>query len=304
MGNGKESNLGRAGAHVVRRIAHFTPPEIKRAVSQIMTDAMLRSPDPLKRELVGVAQDPENLLNHNIGELRKVRDKLPETVVIIPDGNRRYAKQHRMTESQGHDMGARMLYEGLRVFDEFREIKNVVLWVWSEDNEAGRPDEKKSVFGTVAKYLEAYTPDLKNRNVKIRSVGRDDRFGDSEEAENLREQLKLSQYETSGNDGTNVILAIDYGEGFEDSLFAHGLVGEVDLSTLTPEKATEIRRYTMAIPEPDLVIRTSGEMRLSKFPYGSHAEIVPVATKLPAILPHEMAGALLEYTRRDIRKGK
>jgi undecaprenyl diphosphate synthase len=88
-------------------------------------------------------------------------------------------------------------------------------------------------------------------------------------------------------------------------MFGQSLLGG-DLSAveLTPDNVSEIRRKNMQIPEPDLVVRTSGEMRLSGFPYGSHAEIVFVETKLPGLMPHEIGGALLEYTYRDVRKGK
>ncbi len=304
-GNPYVQNFGRAGAKMVRQAADRIPPTFKKAISQMMTDAMLRAPKPLSQELVAIAQDPENLLQSRLEQLRNpdVRAKLPKTVVIIPDGNRRYGQENGLTIEQAHDLGARVLYESLKVFEEFNEIENIILWGWSTDNETGRPKSQKlTVLNTMATYLDLFTPELDEKNCKLIHVGRTDRL--EPDLSSFAESMRRSQELTKNNTGTKIYLGVDYGEDYEDALFAHGLTGDVDLSTLTPEKAAEIRRYVMGIPDPDLVVRTSGEMRLSGFPYGSHAEQVFIKTKLPALMPHEIAGALLAYAGRDVRKGK
>lgn len=294
-----------ASAIVIRKIADTTPRPIKKAVSRIITDAVMRSPKPIRDEVLNVTQDPEELLQHKIAELNLNRDKLPRTVAIIPDGNRRYAREHGLTIEQGHELGAKVLYESLSVFHEFNEeIENVILWAWSEDNEVGRPQEKSGVFGTIAKYLKEYAPELAERNCRITSVGRTDRFG--LEGVELAKELRKAKEMTSQNTGTNIILAIDYGERYEDERFATGLrdVSLTEEYVLSPEAIAMIRADSRAIPVPDLVVRTSGEMRLSGFPYANAAELYFIDTKLPGLIQYQVAEALLEYTRRDVRKGK
>lgn len=303
--------FGRAGVKMARQITPYIPDEFKEALGKMAIDVAGRLVYGSNRATQVEAQkDPKTLLREKLTELKKVRHKLPKCVVIIPDGNRREAAKRGLTVEEGHDLGARVLYENLSVFDEFPEIENVVLWSWSEDNEEGRPGEKAGVFGTMAKYLEKYTPELVQKDYRITSVGRTDRLTIGEDGKvlpegiRLAEQLQKAKNATCGNNGPNIIIAIDYGESYEDLLNDRELVrggyGEVEL---TPEIAHEIRVRSMGIPEPDLVVRTSGEQRLSKFPYGSHAELKFLPVNLALLKPYMVADILLDYTGRDIRKG-
>jgi len=309
-----------------KQAVDLTPASVKTKARdtgiRVIGNAVLNMPDPYIQYFQQIAADPripidlnavakdfgkkyaDMLLQDRLAELRLVREKLPKTVVIIPDGNRRYGVEHKLTIEQAHDLGARVLYEGLKVFEEFTEVENIVLWGWSTDNEIGRPKSQKlTVLNTMAKYLDLYTPELKEKNIRIKHVGRTDRLEPEESG--FADSMSRAQDATKDNTGTTIYLAVDYGEDYEDMLYSRAVLA----SGLTPdelsmEMAAEIRTRTMCIPEPDLIVRTSGEYRLSKFPYGTHAELVFVKTKLPAILPHQMADALIECADRDVRKGR
>jgi len=240
-------------------------------------------------------------LKEKLPELRRVKNRLPRTVLIIPDGGRRFAKEHGISDERAYNLGARLLYEGLMQFDEFSEVKNIILWAWSTDNEIKRPrEQKEAVFKTMAKCLADYRDELVERNARVTRVGRIDRL-----TLPLARELGRAELATGENSGTNIILAIDYGEDYEDSLFAQEVArSNLNEWAITPELAVRLREQARSIPVPDLVIRTSGELHLSKFPYSNHAELVVVDTNLPATMPDVFADALLSYTNRDIRGGR
>lgn len=268
--------------------------------SRIGRAAVNRLPSIVTSRFFETAQiTPEYLLQQNLAELRKVADKLPETVVIIPDGNGRWAEEQGMTRKQAYEIGAEVLYEDVKVFQEFKQVKNFILWAWSEDNDKRGPEDREIVFGVIAEKLIEHKEELMANNCRVLRVGTDANF-----TPGLTRAFAEAYDAMKDNDGTNIFIGINYGERYENWRFAKKLKESgVDPDVATPEEVDAIRAQSCEIPIPDLIVRTSGEQRLSRFPFSNAAELVFINTKLPALRPHEIAQALREYANRERPEG-
>lgn len=302
----------RAGRRMAKQVWDRVPSNWKLEAARLAINTTDYSNGNSTPEAQGKAeQDPEVLLQQKLSELRLVRDRLPETVVIIPDGNRREGKNLGISDEEAHDLGARMLYDSLRVFEEFTEVKNVILWAWSEDNETGRPNQKAGVFRVLTKNLRELTPDLHRKKARIKRAGRVGRLRTDihgnplPDGDALIQEIERSEGVTKDNDGVNIILAIDYGERYERRRYSEELKRcSIDPDFASDEELEAVQDRSREIPIPDLVVRTSGEKRLSRFPFSNAAELVFIDTNLPAIQPFQIAQALKEYTDRDRRGGR
>ncbi|MGH6797546.1 MAG: polyprenyl diphosphate synthase [Roseiarcus sp.] len=194
----------------------------------------------------------------------------PRHVGIILDGNRRYARQHGLVEPRAaYDLGAEKLDDVLAWCSEL-QIPAVTLWVCSIDNLKRSQAEVSSILAAVETKIRALVQDpaIHRLRVRVKAVGRLDLLPTSTAA-----VLREAEDRTAGYDGVTLTIAIAYGgrEEIADAIRAlirdkirQGVTLETIAGEITPE-AVDGHLYTAGLPEPDLIIRTSGEVRLSGF---------------------------------------
>ena len=232
---------------------------------------------------------------------------LPRHVAMIIDGNRRWAKLRELeTAAHGHRAGAAKYREFLVWCDDLG-ISVATLYLLSTDNLTGRPqDELDGLFEIIGDLAE----DLSHfRNWRIQHVGSPDGLPDR-----LRQQLVAAQKRTEENKGLHVNLAIGYGGRREIADAMRSIVqthesegGTLDAlaEILTPELIGE-HMYTGGQPDPDLVIRTSGEQRISDFMLwqSAHSELYFVEALGPDLREVDFLRALRDFARRHRRFGQ
>ena len=234
------------------------------------------------------------------------RQALPRHVAMILDGNRRWAKQRLMeTAAHGHRAGAAKFREFLVWCDDLG-IEVTTLYLLSTDNLTGRHadelDELFEIIGDLAVDLSHF------RNWRVQHVGSDDGLPDA-----LMSTLAEATERTAGNTGLHINLAVGYGgrreiaDAMRSIVRAHQSQGgalETLAEILTPELIGD-HLYTGGQPDPDLVIRTSGEQRLSDFMLwqSAHSEFYFVEALGPDLREVDFLRALRDYARRHRRFG-
>lgn len=233
----------------------------------------------------------------------EAQGSLPTHVAIIMDGNGRWAKKRGLPRVQGHRKGADSVREVVRAAGEIG-IKFLTLYAFSVEN-WNRP---KSEIDTLMKYLFRFLRkeigELNKNNVRLKAIGQIYRL-----PENVQEQLKKTIGATAKNNGLTLTLALSYGGRTEIIEAVRHIGREIAEGKLDPEEINDqvISRhlYTHGTPDPDLLIRTSGEMRVSNFLLWqiSYAEFVITDTLWPEFGKAEFFKALEEYTSRHRRYG-
>ena len=225
---------------------------------------------------------------------------VPVHVAIIMDGNGRWAAERGQSRASGHSAGLDNIRRIVRFFAG-RGVKYLTVFAFSTEN-WGRPDEEvKTLIELLRKAVRDETMPLHEEGVRINHLGRLDRLPES-----LREEIRESMELTRRNELITLNVAYDYGSRAEivdavKAIVADGLpVEEVD------ERVLARYLYTDGLPDPDLVIRTAGEMRLSNFLLwqAAYAEFYSTNVPWPDFDEAEAASALEEYGRRNRRYGK
>lgn len=228
---------------------------------------------------------------------------LPQHVAVIMDGNGRWARQRHLPRVEGHRQGAESARVIIRVAGELG-IKYLTLYAFSAENWNRPKEEVDALMKYLVQYLKSETPDLIKNNVRMEVIGQIHRL-----PENVQEQLRKSTAALSRNNGLTLIMALSYGGRAEIVEAARALArkvraGELDAADIT-EKVFAQHLYTRTWPDPDLLIRTSGEMRLSNFLLWqiSYTELVVTSTLWPDFRKAQFYEALEEYNRRHRRFG-
>ncbi|MBR1982662.1 MAG: isoprenyl transferase [Akkermansia sp.] len=230
--------------------------------------------------------------------------QVPEHIAIIMDGNGRWAKQKGILRAKGHEEGGRSVQ---RVLDLCREhgVKWLTLYAFSTENWGRSALEVGALMHLLDKYLKERTPEMMEKNVRLHAIGELHML-----PENCRRQLQASIDATKENTGVNLVLALSYGSRQEITAAVRSLAEQVKAGSLQPEDITPesitSRLYTAGMPDPDLLIRTSGEMRISNYLLWqiSYAEIFVTDVLWPDFGRKEFEEALAEYARRERRYGK
>jgi short-chain Z-isoprenyl diphosphate synthase len=236
---------------------------------------------------------------------------LPRHVAVILDGNRRYARARGLdTVAEGHRLGAGKIHE-LLDWCHGLGIRYVTIWLLSTDNLQRDADEVRQLAQIIADAVEAIAFEPRNveRGVKLTAVGALDAVPDG-----LRRALKEAEEATADRDGMHVQVAVGYGGRQEITDALRGLLedraarGETladVIDDLTPE-AIEAHLYTVGTPDPDLIIRTSGEIRLSGFLMwqSAHSEFYFCDPYWPAFRQTDFLRALREFQSRQRRYGR
>ncbi len=225
---------------------------------------------------------------------------MPFHIGIICDGNGRWAARRGSHRLAGHRAGTERIREVLEAAHEFG-IRIVTLYAFSTEN-WGRPeDEVTGLFDILAHVIRRETANLHRNNVQIRHLGELDRIPAA-----LHEPIRHAVELTRNNSGITLNVALNYGGRAEIVRAVRQLMRE----GLTPEQVDEAaissRLYTAGQPDPDLIIRTAGEMRLSNFLLwqSSYAEYYTTPTFWPDFGREELRRALDAYAERQRRFGR
>ncbi len=233
----------------------------------------------------------------------QARANLPTHVAIIMDGNGRWAKQRHLPRVEGHRVGAESVRAVVRAAGELG-IKYLTLYAFSLENWNRPKDEVDTLMKYLARYLKNEIGELQRNNVRLEAIGQIYRL-----PEFVQVQLRRTQAALAKNNGLTLILALSYGGRAEIVDAVRALARKVKAGVIEPEEINEQavaqHLYTHQYPDPDLLIRTSGEMRVSNFLLWqiSYAEFVVTPTLWPDFRKAEFYAALEEYTRRHRRFG-
>jgi undecaprenyl diphosphate synthase len=228
---------------------------------------------------------------------------LPRHVAIIMDGNGRWATQRGLPRVEGHRRGVDALRRTLRAAREIG-IEIVTIYSFSSENWSRPPTEVSALMGLLKRFIRNDLAELHEAGVRVKIAG--DRTNLEPD---IRALLTEAEALTAANTRQTLIVAFNYGARQEIAAAARALAEEVARgerlpSSITPE-AIEAKLNTAGIPDPDLVIRTSGEMRLSNFLMwqAAYAELVFQPILWPDYGREALLEALAEYARRDRRFG-
>ncbi|MGB0580009.1 MAG: isoprenyl transferase [Limisphaerales bacterium] len=233
----------------------------------------------------------------------EARDNLPTHVAVIMDGNGRWAKKRKLPRVEGHRRGVESVRQIVRSCGEFG-IKYLTLYAFSVENWNRPKDEVDTLMKYLARFLKSEIGELNKNNVMLEVIGQIYRL-----PEFVQTQLKKTQAALSKNNGLTLTLALSYGGRTEIVEATREIAAKVKDGNLDPAEISEQlisqHLYTKHQPDPDLLIRTSGEMRISNFLLWqiSYAELVITETFWPDFRKAQFCEALEEYTSRHRRFG-
>ena len=228
---------------------------------------------------------------------------LPRHVAIIMDGNGRWAREQHLPRIEGHRAGAESARVIIRTAGELG-IKYLTLYAFSVENWNRPKEEVDALMKYLVHYLKTETPELNKNNVRLQIIGQVYRLPEA-----VQEHLRKSIATLSKNNGLTLIMALSYGGRTEIVDAVRGIAKKVKTGELDPPDITEQifaqHLYTRNLPDPDLLIRTSGEMRVSNFLLWqiSYTELVVTPTLWPDFRKAQFHAALEEYHRRHRRFG-
>ncbi|MDE3114899.1 MAG: isoprenyl transferase [Pseudomonadota bacterium] len=228
---------------------------------------------------------------------------LPRHVAIIMDGNGRWAKKRHLPRAAGHVAGVAAVRNVVRAAIDIG-LENLTLYAFSSENWKRPRTEVNYLMGLFRSYFNEDVNELAARNVRMRIIGSRDRVD-----ADILALIEESERRTAANSGCNVTFAFDYGAQEEiatavRALAEEALRGELDPAQITPETVAA-KLLTSELPNPDLIIRTSGEMRLSNFLLwqAAYAELLFVETLWPDFSRAQFIEALDSFARRERRFG-
>jgi undecaprenyl diphosphate synthase len=227
---------------------------------------------------------------------------LPEvahSIAIIMDGNGRWARRRRLPVAAGHRAGTRALRRTVEAAIDLR-VESLCVYAFSTENWSRPADEIDALMEIFVETIERELPDLARQGVRVRFIGRRDRASES-----LREKMRELEDETAANERLLLWIAFDYGGRDEIVEATRRLVEDGVEARDVDENALAARLYAPDMPEPDLLIRTSGELRVSNFLLWqlAYTELVFVETLWPDFGERELRQALAEYASRRRRFG-
>jgi len=228
---------------------------------------------------------------------------VPRHVAIIMDGNGRWAAARGLPRAEGHRRGVEALRRTVRAAADIG-ISVLTIFSFSSENWSRPPAEVRDLLGLLRRFIRHDLADLHRSHVRVRVIGeREDLDPD------IRALLEEAEELTDGNDELTLVVAFNYGGRQEIARAARRIADEVAAGRLTPQEVTAelLGRYLDAadLPDPDLIIRTSGEQRLSNFLLwqAAYSELVFVPIYWPDFDRAALEGAIVEYRRRERRFG-
>ena len=243
----------------------------------------------------------KNRLEEKIEE--KKLEKIPTHVAIIMDGNGRWAKKRNMPRVKGH-------YEGMQTVKKITKyasklgIQYLTLYAFSTENWARPKEEVSYLMDLPEKMFTSFMPELMENNVKVEVIGVVEKL-----PENTRKAVEDAIEQTKNNTGLKLIFALNYGSKDEIvtavKRIAQGATNNEYKVEEIDEQLISDNLFTKDTPDPDLLIRTSGEQRISNFLLWqiAYSEFIFTKVAWPDFVEEELYKALLEYQSRDRRFG-
>jgi undecaprenyl diphosphate synthase len=231
------------------------------------------------------------------------KKKIPRHVAIIMDGNGRWAKDKGLPRSAGHKEGIERVKDIVKTAAELG-VKVLTLFAFSTENWARPKKEIDMLMRALGNFLERQIEELNKANLVLKFIGRRDPL-----PLNIQHKLAKAQEITSKNNGMTVVLALNYGARQEIIDAVKSLYRDISKETQKIEELDEEKfkqyLYTDGLPDPDLLIRTSGELRISNFLLWqlSYAELYFPKKYWPDFKKEDFKKALFEYQRRQRRFG-
>ncbi len=233
----------------------------------------------------------------------RARGNLPRHVAIIMDGNGRWAQRRHLPRVAGHRAGRHAVRRTVRICSRL-EIEVLTLYTFSQENWKRPPDEVRALWSFLEETLAAEQDELHKNRVRLVASGELESIPDT-----VRTALQEAITRLAGNDGLIVNLALAYGGRTEILRAARALAQRIAAGEVEPEAVTEeefrMGLYSPDLPDPDLVIRTSGESRLSNFLLwqSAYAEFHVTPVLWPDFREVDLLNAISDYQSRERRFG-
>ena len=219
-------------------------------------------------------------------------------IAIIMDGNRRWAKDRNLPSAMGHKKGVDALKATMRAFDDFG-IKYLTVYAFSTENWKRKPEEVNFLMDLLGQTLKNELNEMNENNVVISFIGDITKLSDK-----LQKILHNAVETTKNNSGVHLQIAFNYGSRDEIVHAVRNIVSE-GITDITEETISN-HLYTKNIPDPDLLIRTGGEMRISNYLLWqiAYSEFIVVPEFWPEFDKDKLAKCIKEYNNRNRRFGK
>ncbi len=228
---------------------------------------------------------------------------LPVHIGIIMDGNGRWAKKRGLPRKAGHGYGAQT-FRTITKYCEKRGIRFLTVYAFSTENWTRPQEEVDSIMNLLRDYLKESLSDFQKENIRTRFIGNLEPL-----AEDIRQLMREAEAVTRDKTGLTLNIAINYGGREEIAHAARSLASDAAAGRIRPEEIDEAslaaRLYTAGQPDPDLILRPSGEYRTSNFLLwqSAYAEYIFMDILWPDFKPADLDAALVEYSHRNRRFG-
>jgi len=226
--------------------------------------------------------------------------KIPEHIAIIMDGNGRWAKDKGLPRLMGHKKGVEVVREITEACSMLK-VKHLTLYTFSEQNWNRPIDEVSGLMKLFVKSLKTELRNLNDNNIQFTIIGDIDKINSE-----VKEEILFSINKTKNNTGLNLNLAFNYSGRQEIINMVKNIMDDYSDSSMVDNNTINKYLYTSKIPDPDLLIRTGGEYRLSNFLLWqiAYSEIYFSNTYWPSFNKQELFEAIREYQNRERRFGK
>ena len=231
------------------------------------------------------------------------KENMPKHIAIIMDGNRRWAKAKGKPASFGHKEGAKTLEKIVRYANKIG-LKYITVYAFSTENWKRAEDEVSALMLLLQNYLDDYSKRADSENIKVKILGDITAF-----SQGMQKSIINCMERTKNNTGVNFCIALNYGGrneivGAVKKIAQEVKEGKIDINQID-EKIISDKLYTTEIPDPDLVIRTSGEIRLSNFlPWQTvYSELLFIEKNWPDFTEEDLDNAIIEYQKRTRKFG-
>ena len=241
-------------------------------------------------------------MNDSIEQLKAAG--LPVHVAIILDGNGRWAQRRNLSRAEGHVAGAKAVERLIRFAAKELELQYLTLFAFSAENWHRPKQEVDALMSLLKQFALEKLPDLKSAGIRLRVAGDIARL-----PQDTREAVEHVIAETENGEGLNLTIALNYGSQQEILRACKRIVRAVTSGELSEDDVNQesimANLYTAGMPDPDLIIRTSGEQRLSNFLLwqAAYAELAFPETLWPDFTPEEFMKILEEFGMRERRFG-
>jgi len=228
---------------------------------------------------------------------------VPRHVAIIMDGNGRWAAKRGLPRIAGHRAGAKAIRESIATCIELG-IEFLTIYSFSSENWRRSPDEVSGLMNLFVEVLERELPSLQEQQVRVRVIGRETGMPPA-----TMEAFRRTEQATAANTALTLLVALNYGGRAEIADAVASIAADVREGSLDPASIDEAligdRLYTAGVPDPDLIVRTSGELRVSNFLLWqlAYAELYATGTLWPDFKRGDLLRAVIDFQRRSRRYG-